>query len=222
MRNELATNLDLAPKRRWTLLMVGIGVVLTDLAFFTGGDMAHSPWRIAMGLGALIVIFTLCRGQAPAIGLRCKPEPSLQFWGVAVLALAVLSAVVLGLGGAWLWYRGDPLPPSLFRSTADMWPTFQRSVLRAPVSEELVYRLALCVPVVVTLGPWRAILISGVAFAYLHQVYGNFALNHVAAGFILSWSYVRSGCLWIPIMLHALGNLQVFALNVVLWSWAGG
>lgn len=220
MRNELATNLSLGPKPRATLLTVGVAVVLADLAVFTRGETAHSPWRLGMGLGVLIVFVMLCRGQAAAVGLRGKPQPSLRYWGVTVLVLALLSVVVLTAGGAWLWYRRDPLPSSLFREPADMWPAFRKSVLLAPLSEELVYRLALCAPLAVVLGAWRAILVSGVVFAYLHHVYGNFALNHVAAGFILGWSYVRSGCLWVPILLHALGNLQVFALNVALWWWA--
>ena len=220
MRSELASDARPLGLRRWTLLLLGIAVVLADLSFFTTGQAAHSPWRIAMGAGALLVAFLLSGRRGSAVGLRAVPQPSLRFWIRVVVILAVGSILLLAAGAAWFWYRGEPLPAGQFRGPADVWPAFTKSVLLAPVSEELVYRAVLCLPLRVVLGPWLAIMISGAAFAYLHVAYGNFAPNHVFAGLVMSWAYVRSGCLWLPILLHALGNLQVFLLNLTPWSWA--
>lgn len=41
-------------------------------------------------------------------------------------------------------------------------------------------------------------------------------------GFILSWAFLKSGTLIIPISLHALGNLCVFLGNVGYFYWWHG
>ncbi len=215
MQSRLGASIG-GTRRQWLLLIIGLVAVTVDMTCFVSATTAHSPWRLAMGLGVLMAYLVICSGRRCEIGLVVAPEPSLRFWGITVAVLAALSLLVVGAAGAWLWWRNDPWPASSFQSATDMWWFLRAGVMQAPLSEELVYRLALCVPLVVLLGPRPAILISAAAFALVHQLYGNFAPNHVAAGFILSWAYVRSNCLWLPIALHALGNLLVFLLNVLL------
>ncbi|MEZ6018625.1 MAG: CPBP family intramembrane glutamic endopeptidase [Planctomycetota bacterium] len=49
----------------------------------------------------------------------------------------------------------------------------------------------------------------GLAFVALHWRYGNLAANHFAAGLALTWAYLRSGSIWVPVLLHFAGNLAV-------------
>ena len=89
----------------------------------------------------------------------------------------------------------------------------------APVLEELIYRLALCLPLVGIVGRRWTILLSGVVFAALHFRHGNPGPSNFIAGFILGWAYLKSGNLLIPIILHSLGNLCVFLVNVGVFYW---
>jgi membrane protease YdiL (CAAX protease family) len=79
-----------------------------------------------------------------------------------------------------------------------------------PLFEEVLYRLAVCVPVAAWLGPRVAIAASGFIFAGLHVLYGNPSPDNLLGGFILAWAFLRSGTLVVPIALHSLGNLCAF------------
>ena len=89
----------------------------------------------------------------------------------------------------------------------------------APILEESVYRLALCVPLAALCGPRWTIAVSGAVFAALHFVYGNPGPDNFIAGYFLAWAYLKSGTLMIPMALHALGNACVIALHVGTWYW---
>src|SRR5439155_10185900 len=100
--------------------------------------------------------------------------------------------------------------------------SFLRMCVFAPVLEEAVYRLALCVPLAVWLGPWRAIVVSGLAFAGLHVAYGNPSPENLVGGLFLAWAYLKSESIVVPVVLHSLGNLCVLILQVGAWYWLGG
>jgi hypothetical protein len=80
----------------------------------------------------------------------------------------------------------------------------------APLVEEPIYRLALCVPLVAIIGYWPTIVVSGAVFALLHHRYGNLSPENALAGLLLGWAYLRSGSLALPILLHSVGNALVF------------
>ena len=43
----------------------------------------------------------------------------------------------------------------------------------------------------------------------LHFFYGNPGLDNFVGGYVFAWAYVRSGSLYVPMTLHALGNACV-------------
>jgi membrane protease YdiL (CAAX protease family) len=51
-------------------------------------------------------------------------------------------------------------------------------------------------------------------FAWLHQLYGHLSPDNALAGLLLTWAYLRSGSLAVPIAPHALGNALVTAFLV--------
>lgn len=66
------------------------------------------------------------------------------------------------------------------------------------------------------------VIVGGTLFAALHFVYGNAAPDNVVAGFFLTWAYLKSGTLVIPIIYHAAGNGFVLACHFVAWHWTHG
>jgi uncharacterized protein len=70
-------------------------------------------------------------------------------------------------------------------------------------------------------GPWRAIAASGAVFALLHVAYGNPSPENLLGGFFLAWAYLRSGSVWLPVLLHSAGNLLCLAAQLGTWYWLG-
>jgi uncharacterized protein len=52
-----------------------------------------------------------------------------------------------------------------------------------------------------------------VVFALLHVAYGNPGIDNTIGGFILTWAFLKSETILVPIVLHGLGNLAV----LILW-----
>lgn len=91
------------------------------------------------------------------------------------------------------------------------------------VSQQVsIYRLILCVPLTVLLGPWRTVAVSGLAFGGLHWAYGTPSPENLVGGFLLAWAYLKSGSIAVPVMLHGLGNLFALAAQVGTWYWLQG
>lgn len=148
--------------------------------------------------------------------------------GVALLTFFASSAAT------WLGERlGAPPNPSnlapiqeLTRSTPLFMMAF--AVLLAPLYEELLFRRVLFG------GLWQAgypvlgMLLSGVVFAFAHEVpglNGNTAAAtslllavYTGMGVAFAWLYRRTGTLWAPIAAHALNN----ALALGALRLAGG
>jgi membrane protease YdiL (CAAX protease family) len=167
---------------------------------------------------AVAVAFALLSRQPPSEwGLRLRPAPSLRWWGRATLIVAAgLAAFFVVAYFVMRAVVGEIRLPLLFhdRSAIPQW--LLHACVLAPLVEEGIYRFALCTPLAPTLGRWPTILLSGLLFALLHHRYGVPGIDNQIAGFVLAWSYLRSGALWIPVLLHSLGNLSVVAAHLAL------
>jgi membrane protease YdiL (CAAX protease family) len=87
----------------------------------------------------------------------------------------------------------------------------------APVIEEMLYRIVICVPLVALAGFWGAALISRAVFAGLHFMYGNPAPDNSIAGYVLAWAFLKSGSIIVPVFLHTTGNACAFVVQVINW-----
>lgn len=67
-----------------------------------------------------------------------------------------------------------------------------------------------------------AIVVSGVVFGGLHVVNGNPSPENLVGGLFLAWAYLKSGTIYIPILLHSLGNFVAWAGQVAAWYWLHG
>jgi membrane protease YdiL (CAAX protease family) len=89
--------------------------------------------------------------------------------------------------------------------------------ISAPILEEALYRLVLCVALVRIAGPRWTIFASGAMFAALHFVWGNASPDNFIAGYFLAWVFLKSGSILTPLVLHSLGNLCVLGFYVANW-----
>jgi membrane protease YdiL (CAAX protease family) len=157
----------------------------------------------------------LARGDLAAVGL-VAPAGGWRRWARLALVVGLVTVVVLGVGfGLWLAAGRELL---IYRvAPSEVGPAFLHMCVFAPLLEEIVYRVVLCVPLAAAVGGGGAVAASGVAFGLLHVVYGTPSPENLLGGFILAWSFVRSGSVSLPLLLHAPGNLLVLGGQVAAW-----
>jgi uncharacterized protein len=209
----------------WTTLLAAAAAAGADYALIGTGQ--YASWEL-YSLAALATVPSVAAaiylGDREAFGFRLSPIQGWAWWakasivlgGIVLLASLAAAAVILGL----LRY---PIPPNRFHihASADLWWFFWWMCIRAPIVEEVIYRLAICPPVTAWLGPNAAIAISGLLFAAGHVLSGNASPDNLLAGFLLAWAYLKSGTLVVPLALHSLGNLFAFAVQAAHFYWFG-
>ncbi len=220
MQTSIGRLLRDAPGRLAIACTIGVAAISGDLVLIGWNppyaDVVDGRWLIAVG--ALVVNLHLVRGDLASIGLTTKPIQGWRYWVWATLfvGLAVLCCIAVGLSAWVLLGRKLPIytiPPASAASV------FFHMCIVAPVLEESIYRLALCVPLAGSSRPWTAIVVSGLIFGALHVVYGNPGPDNLVAGYFLSWAYLKSGSIYVPILLHSLGNFVAWAGQIAAWYW---
>ena len=201
--------------RKLFAVLAALAVVAADMAIVRSWE-SLSGYRWIPPLAALAALWSIAGGDRASLGLSFRPAQGWKYWIVATVAVgaivAAFSLAVLGIGGFLGWelpvYRRDPA--SLASALVPM-------CLAAPVLEELTYRLAVCVPLAALVGPGWTIVASGAVFAAVHFAGGNAGPDNFIAGYILAWAYLKSGSFFLPVLLHALGNLCVLLAQVAAW-----
>lgn len=174
--------------------------------------------RALLTLGVLLAYGVCARGDWLAIGLRVTPVEGWRWWsGVGCRLAVVVPAAAIPIGLIWrqCGWGWDSVAGAF---TYNEWPLSECCV-RYPVFEEMLYRLAVCVPVAARFGRNSAIAASGVLFGTIHVIYDALNPVNVIAGFLLAWAFLKSGSIAVPILLHALGNLLFW---VLLWAIGPG
>jgi len=219
MQSAIGRQLQDLPSAKQTAIGVAVGTVLLD-ACLIRYHFAEDD-RLTLALVAFAIIVYLSHGDLKSIGLQSRP---IQGWAVWVhtsikIAFAVAICIVTGWG---IWYLAGyqiplhSIPPSHFISR------LIHVCFVAPVLEETIYRIVVCVPLVSVIGCWKTIIVSGGLFALLHVLYGNPSPENLIGGLFLAWAYLKSETILLPLLLHSLGNLLVLVGNIALWyylSW---
>ena len=189
---------------------VALAVIAGDLVLLP----YVTPWeRTVPALGAIALYAVLLDGDRAALGWTVAPRPSLRYWITATLVIAALVAILVGIGVLYVLATGQGIQ---MRDThLPWWFRIRYFVIEGPALEEIIYRAAIVTGLCAALRPWGAIVVSTVAFGYLHVLYGNPAPNNLLGGLFFAWAYLRSGTLLVPLALHSLGNLAVVVLNHV-------
>jgi membrane protease YdiL (CAAX protease family) len=181
--------------------------------------------RFCLAVGVTAVYWLSGGADRSSLGIRLTPVQPLHYWlRAAAIIAALMLAVVLVLFGAlrlldWRITAGMITIPRIAPDQAGA--RLLHMCIVAPLVEESLYRLVLCVPTTASFGSSGAIVLSGALFAVLHFVYRNPGPDNFVAGYVFAWAYLKSGSIVAPIALHALGNLVAFAVQLGAWYYLG-
>jgi uncharacterized protein len=194
----------------WLALGVALAAIGAD--FFLGSFLLRS---LVTG-ASIVVLVWLAQRDWVSLELVARLRPSYRYWAKASLGMGATVAAFCIVAGLLLQVMGTPLsipatPPKQILSALVSYG------ISAPLLEEALYRLVLCVALVRIVGPGWTIFASGAIFAGLHFVWGNLSPDNFVAGYFLAWAFIKSGSILTPVVLHSLGNLCVLALHVANW-----
>lgn len=220
------------------LLLIG----LFGVAFFVTPDAANGEavgaadplslsslvlQAITMLLLCLVVLgyLRLVRGLNPAemFGLRQMTLKRSLIFAVPALIISVI-AISLGTAALMAWNGGE-LPDTSTQETVE---AFEKNgslafrvmlgflaIVIAPLTEELLFRGFLYGVVKRSTDRWFAAFFTAVIFAVVHVHVGT-APQLFLLGLGLAIAYEMSGCLLVPVLMHAMFN----AWNVAMLVWA--
>jgi membrane protease YdiL (CAAX protease family) len=165
--------------------IVGLLAIAVDLWLvwlYRYPESIDGRWAVALTAAAAHV--WLSGGDLPTVGLSC-PSGGWSRWvrlGAALgLVAALCISAMLGLWVAIGWRL-----PVEWVAPAEIGPRFLEMCVFAPLLEEAIYRVALCVPLAALAGPRWALAASGAVFGLLHAVYGNPSPANLLGGFFLA------------------------------------
>jgi uncharacterized protein len=169
-------------------------------------------------LCGLVAVLCMNEGDASGLGFRATPLRGWSYWvKFSILAGLIVGAIALVYFGGVLWL-GWPLHVRRV-DPQDFGSAFVNMCLNAPLYEEIVFRSLLVMAVYPTLGDRGTIVFSGVVFALMHVMCGATSPENQIAGFFLTWAYLRSGSILVPMAMHSAGNAvaMMFQLGYCYW-----
>ncbi len=182
--------------------------------------------QVLAGAAFQLGLFAGCAGFALfAPGGRdfARPRSSFLRAGVATFVIALPLLVIVGL--VWtLLLQGVGLPAErqeligLFagaKSPLLLGSLVALATIVAPITEELVFRAGLFRYARTRLPRWAALLLPAILFGALHGNLASFA-QLVTLGVLFSLAYERTGNIAVPMLAHALFNL-----NTIVFILAG-
>jgi membrane protease YdiL (CAAX protease family) len=153
----------------WVAIAASLVVVSVDLALTSAGRLTET--RLYILAAVAVAVFSLLALQSRdrrSFGFRLSPIQGWPYWIKMTILLGTIMFIVLavaaGVAFGVLRYR---VPLSLSQKP-QIWPLFYWMCIYAPITEEMIYRLAICPPVTARFGPKTAIGVSGVTFAAVH------------------------------------------------------
>jgi uncharacterized protein len=192
-------------------VLVVEGVVrITSLGFSLAALGVTRFLQIAL----MVWIARVFSGGTAAIGL----EPTLwlhglrrgAFWSLAFGAVALCAFLLLSLAGinALAMIR-VPLPAQ----TTTLALLFLVGGVIAPLAEEILFR-GLLYGFFRRWGVAPALIISTLLFVVSHPLDRGLPVTQAVGGLLFALSYEKEGTLLVPIIIHVLGNLAIFALSL--------
>lgn len=219
MKSAIGRELYDLPSAKQTAIGVAVGTVLLDLCLIRYNFSERD--RLTLALVAFAIIVYLSHGDLKSIGLQSRPVQGWAVWVRTSIKIAFVVAICIVTGWGLCYLAGYQIPFHLIPPSHFI-PRLIHMCFVAPVLEETIYRVIVCVPLVSVIGCWKTITVSGVLFALLHILYGNPSPENLIGGLFLAWAYLKSETILLPVLLHSLGNLLVLVGNIALWyflSW---
>lgn len=223
MQTPIGQALKLNRPSLWFMTVISVAVVGYWMVLIATGRLALlALYTLPAIVVASYGIVALAHRDKESFGFRLSPLQGWLYWAKVTIVLgAFFLIVIVAFAAVFLGLLHYSIPPSCFylSHSSQIWPLFVSMCVIAPTTEEIVFRLALCIPVTTWLGPKTAIAISGIIFAAVHVMGGNPGPDNLLAGFFLAWAFLKSGTLTVPMALHCLGNFCAFAYQVFCFYW---
>ena len=204
------------PWRRFMALAVAVVALVIDARLLVAAQHANYPQRAIVAVVSLLLMWLVCRRDRPSLGLTLRTTQGTAWWCRATLATVVaMAALLLVLVGILVLtgsFEPVRLPPEQVRER------LMHTCLWAPFVEEALYRLVLAVALAAVLRPGWVILVAGAVFAGLHVLYGNPGPPNLIGGFVLTWAFLRSGSIAVPLLWHSAGHAFVIATQVFAYE----
>lgn len=207
-----------------TLFAAAIGrSVLNTPASIARTDLAVSGFLLALSTllsmpvsCGLTLLFASLRRNLDLqdyLGLRWPALRQFLYWLAGLAIVMALSDTAVALAG------GDVVPNFMIEAhqSAGFLPLFYFAIIvAAPLSEEFLFRGFLLAGLRHTrLGAWGAIALAALLWAGLHTQYDFMGFASVLfSGLFLGYARIRTGSLWLCIVLHGMNNLIA---SIELW-----
>jgi len=162
--------------------------------------------RFALGVIPFFILWLASSRDWSAIGFS-KPLQSFRYWLKITAILAIFGALAGAIGYIFRDHLAQRNMTWKFENWADAGSWFLMAGIRYPAVEELLYRGLFCTIVFPRIGFWPTVLLNGVVFAFLHYLYGAAEPVNMVGGFLLSFAFLKSESIWVPLILHSLGNV---------------
>jgi hypothetical protein len=167
-------------------------------------------------IGGMLWAVVRLEGGLSAIGWQPRAWPAGAIRG---LSWSLVFALAAGFGMALLYLAGQN-PIALIRSTLPSRPMdlvllFIVGGLIAPLAEEICFR-GILFSFFRSYGIMAAIVFSTAIFVVLHL--NRLPATQVIGGIVFALSFETSRNLMVPITIHALGNLALFALSLPMFQ----
>lgn len=179
-------------------LDLAIGMVVTQVVTLAGVALAAIAW--------------LGRPMAETLQLRAPRGADLALAVVAGLAATGIGQLVFVLQAPLI-----PIPESFLRQFEGQFEGFGLAealllfALLPGVCEEILFRGALLGLLRRRFGPLALCLLIGALFGLMHLAVPRLLPTGVL-GVLLTWAALRSGSLWVPVVMHAVHNGLLFTL----------
>ena len=200
-----------------TLALSAAAVALVEAGFV----FSKAPFNPMLSLGAarllelgiMVWIVHVVEGGIASIGLdRTRWLAGLRrgfIWSAGFGALSGIAFGVLYMAGL------KPLTfvrTGLLKNSPDLFFFFLVGGIVAPVAEEVFFR-GILYGFLRRWGFAVALVLSTAAFALTHGLGHGFPLVQVIGGFLFAVAYEIEKNLLVPVTIHCLGNLAIFALS---------
>jgi len=187
-----------------------ICLVTLDMWLSRSRDWFDYAVRVNLALvGCLYLGFLASRGNdlGRSIGFRFAPKQGWIYWLLASAAIGIVFLVVL-----FVIDRFSDGGTGLGQPQNFTWRRFVLLCFMTPLCEEVVYRMLLCPPLAAAIGFWGTVVVAGTIFALLHQIAGVAAPDNQLGGLFLTWAFLKSETILVPLLLHSIGNAFTFVL----------
>lgn len=183
-------------------LLVGVCTFVLNLFSISLPLLNFIAYILTMGLLLGFIIIYRKNRKAPRISFRApyrKMSPLLLLWGVVLMVIAsTIIEPLLDLMPEW--------GMTLVKNTVGRggW-AIATVVIAAPIFEELIFRGYILNSIKAKMGVIPAIVLSAAIFGIIHFIPQQ-VVNGFLMGLILGYIYVRTGSLWVVMLMHAINN----------------